>query len=102
MDRYPICNHKENTAPHLFGKVFVLCWRCTGVMISLIIMSVVRLLTKVNFGWVQAVLGLLFVFPMICDGILHYFCSRGTTNLKRFITGILFGIGYSLIVFVFY
>ena len=39
MAKYPICNHREGTAPKIFGQPFVLCWRCTGVMLLLVLMD---------------------------------------------------------------
>ena len=101
MGKYPICNHKKNTAPQLWGMTFILCWRCTGVMISLITMCIVGAILQVNFGIGQVFFGGLLLIPMIVDGLKHYFYNGDTSNRRRFITGMLFGVGYALVFFVF-
>lgn len=100
--KYPICNHREETAPRIFGKTFILCWRCTGVMMALITMVVIRNFVNVSFGNLQLVLGSLMMLPILIDGGLQYFLKYESTNWKRTITGILFGVGFSLVAFILY
>lgn len=102
MEKYPICNHRKETAPVVFGRTFVLCWRCAGVMISFLIMAVVRLLFFANFGSIQLWLGVFAMLPMIVDGARQYYLKKESTNKRRFITGVLFGTGFSFLVFIFY
>lgn len=99
--KYPICNHREDTAPRIFGQPFLLCWRCTGVMISFIVMVVVRDFVNISFGVFEVISGVLLMLPMIFDGYIQYFLKHESTNLRRSVTGILFGIGFSLVVFIF-
>lgn len=95
--KYPICNHREESAPKILGKTFILCWRCTGVMLSFLVMAVIKRVVDVSFGTVQIILGILMMIPIIIDGGLQYFLKYESTNVRRFITGIGFGIGFSLI-----
>ena len=102
MEKNPICNHREETAPKIFGKTFILCWRCTGVMMALIIMVIIRNFVNISFGVVQLVLGSLMMLPIVIDGYLQYFLKHESTNRKRSITGIMFGVGFSLVAFLLY
>lgn len=102
MYKYPICNHKNHTAPVIFGRTFILCWRCSGVMIAFFIMGILRLYMSISAGSTQIVFGLAALFPMVFDGIRQYYFRHESTNTRRFITGILFGLGFSLIVFLIY
>lgn len=101
MDRYPLCNHKKETAPHIFGATFCLCWRCTGVMLAFILMVLIReiimpLLNTVNF------FGIILMIPMMLDGYFQYFRKKESTNRRRFVTGFLFGIGFLMITFIYF
>lgn len=102
MMKYPICNHRGETAPKIFGKTFVLCWRCTGVMLSLFLMVFIRYIINISFGMLQVFVGVIMMLPILIDGCAQYFCKYESTNLRRVLTGILFGIGFSLVVFKFY
>ena len=45
--------------------------------------------------------GVILVLPMIFDGSIQYFAKKNSTNIRRIITGSLFGIGIAIIVFQF-
>lgn len=102
MTKYPICNHREETAPRIFGQTFVLCWRCTGVMLSLVLMVIVRCFVNISFGASQVVLGSLMMLPIVVDGCTQYFFTYESTNIRRAMTGAMFGIGFSLVAFILY
>lgn len=102
MDKYPVCNHKSETAPIIYGMPFVLCWRCTGVLVAFFIMGAIRFFMKISFGVSQLLIGIFTVLPMVVDGIMQYYFMRKSSNKRRFITGFLFGIGFALMLFMFY
>lgn len=102
MTRYPICNCREGTAPRIFGQTFVLCWRCTGVMLSLVLMVIIRCFVNISFGAFQVVLGSLMMLPIVVDGCVQYFFEYESTNIRRVMTGAMFGVGFSLVAFVLY
>lgn len=37
---YPLCNGKPETAPHIMGFCFPICWRCFTMIISVIITTI--------------------------------------------------------------
>ncbi len=93
---FPICNKRPERAPVVFGHTFFLCWRCTmatlGIILALIFMiDLYSLLTKKFY-----IESTLLCLPMIVDGFLQYFFGINSTNLRRAITGFLFGIGAAL------
>ena len=102
MTKYPICNHREETAPRIFGQPFVLCWRCTGVLLSLVLMVIIRCFVNISFGASQVVLGSLLMLPIVVDGCAQYFFSYESTNRRRTMTGAMFGVGFSLVAFILY
>ena len=42
-------------------------------------------------------LGIIFIVPMFIDGYIQYFTSESSNNFRRIITGILFGLGVSIV-----
>lgn len=87
IGKVPICNGIASRALQIGNFCFILCYRCTGVVLG-IIFSLYYLSkheTKVKY--------LLFIIPMIIDGVLQLLTPYTSNNYLRLITGILFGIG---------
>lgn len=101
LSRLPICNGKPERAPHILGRCFILCWRCTSVIIfAIITTTIVYSFEKNKFLNINlAILAVLSLFPMMIDGTLQYLFKRESTNLRRIITGSLFGIGLTILLF---
>lgn len=69
---------------------FPVCARCTGVLIGQVIAAVLLLAgCRISPLWV----GVLAV-PMGADWLVQYCKVRPSTNPRRFVTGVLFGVGY--------
>lgn len=67
-------------------KGFPICSRCTGELVGIIISP---------FLWnyiINYKVAILLMLPMIIDGFLQLLTNYESTNLKRFFTGLLFGI----------
>lgn len=101
--KIPLCNKRAERAPHIFGRCFFLCWRCTTVTIFSIIATIV--LYYIDLSLVMSrtftIVGSILVLPMIFDGSIQYFAKRDSTNARRAITGALFGIGAAIVAFQF-
>lgn len=102
IGKVPLCNRNSNSAPHIGNFVFLFCWRCTSMYISFIISMLVfnltnlkKALSKIRIIYIIPII-LIFILPLIIDGSLQYFFFIESTNLRRIITGILFGIGASI------
>ena len=89
------------------GLYFSVCARCTGIYLGFILtLVIIFILAKITRGreapaamppaWAIAVGGILIV-PMAIDGVGSYTGIYVTTNLLRFITGYLCGMGVAVI-----
>lgn len=95
--QFPICNKKPERAPKIFGYTFILCWRCLMVTFGFFSSYLFHRFYYFNMN-------IIFIFllmvPMILDGILQYFFYKESTNLRRAISGFLFGIGYYFFILI--
>jgi len=83
----PLCNLKECRAPKCGNFVFPLCYRCLGVIIGGIFSYYITLNIYVS---------LLLMVPFFIDTTLQYSHIKESTNIRRFITGILFGVALNI------
>jgi uncharacterized membrane protein len=84
-----ICHRRADRSFKIFGHQSLLCSRCTGMCIGLIVAIVLSPI----FLLVPTMFRLLFVIPLIVDGFTQLFGFRESNNVLRFITGLLFAIG---------
>jgi len=73
------------------GFQFPLCARCTGIVIGEILFAPLSLLFFETPYWVS----IIFILIMAIDGGLQYFNILQSNNIRRLITGILAGYGYT-------
>lgn len=82
------CHQRPERSFFYKGKQFPICARCTGELAGLIIGFV---------GWwflqLPSSVYILLLIPMSVDGFIQLLTPYESTNLKRLITGCLFGIG---------
>lgn len=96
-----VCHQKEERCFKIKNYVFPICSRCTGILISFII-SLILIINKYYINiWIAIVLLLI----MFIDWLLQYFKILMSTNLRRFITGLIGGVGltyfyYYIIIFI--
>ena len=97
--KFPLCNNKKDRAPHIFGRCFLLCWRCTMVMFFSIITTIILCYLDLSLFLFNnfRLIGVILIIPMILDGGMQYFIKRDSNNFRRAITGALFGIGIAII-----
>lgn len=83
------CHQRPERSFFYKGKQFPICARCTGELAGLIIGFV---------GWwfvqLPSSVYILLLIPMSVDGFIQMLTPYESTNLKRLITGFLFGIGF--------
>ena len=85
---FPLCNKRSDRAPRLFGKPFILCWRCTGILIGYILSKFIATTGLMP----KTILPLLLLIPCAIDGTLQYGFGIESTNIRRVTTGILAGL----------
>lgn len=96
--KFPICNGKPERAPKLMGHTFVLCWRCSMTIFSVICnVSIIESFNIMIPFW-GMILGGILLMPMLADGIFQYFADIPSSNFRRALTGFLFGTGVTIIV----
>lgn len=93
--KVPLCNGIVKRAPHIFGFCFPLCYRCTFLFIFFFITLFVCYRRKIK---INLYIACLCLFPMIIDGGIQTFFGIMSHNLRRMITGGLFGFGLGVIV----
>ncbi|MDE6953679.1 MAG: DUF2085 domain-containing protein [Erysipelotrichales bacterium] len=82
------CHCRPERSFHYKGQPFPICARCTGELVGIL------------FGIVSYVIlqfplyiNILLLVPMIIDGLIQLKTNYESTNIKRFLTGVLFGYG---------
>jgi len=73
------------------GIPFILCARCTGILIG-IGLSIGVFLLEIN-----AVLLVILIMPLFLDGLIQRFSKYESRNLMRLFTGILFAPGFLIL-----
>ena len=86
------CHTKPDRSFFYHGRQFPICARCTGELCGI-------LLTFISF-WLwhpDIMISFILMIPMLIDGFVQRLTSYESNNIKRFITGLLFGIGLTVI-----
>lgn len=82
------CHAMPERSFHFHGKPFPICARCTGELIGILVgIPIVCMFGIPQFGIV-----ILMMLPLIIDGMLQRLTSYESRNIRRLITGIMFGI----------
>ena len=71
-----------------------LCARCTGILFG----QLFSVPFAVLYHDVSPLVLLILVFPLILDGVVQYVTNYESTNLRRLLTGIMYGIGMVLFI----
>lgn len=87
------CHQRPERSFFYKGEHFPICARCTGELIGVFI-GVMGIYLWIQFPFL---IWLVFMLPMIIDGFLQLITSYESNNLKRFITGLLFGMGLTVV-----
>lgn len=87
------CHCRDDRSFHYKGKKFPICARCTGELVGILggILLGIFFLPRV---WVAVAC----MIPMLADGFIQLLTPYQSTNMRRLVTGTLFGYAlYSLI-----
>lgn len=97
IGKEPLCNGRAERAPHIFGKCFILCWRCTSLIASMLLCSCFYYVFNgslyVELETRDMVYSVILIFPTFIDGVLQYAFHIESTNLRRAVFGGISGIG---------
>ena len=82
------CHQKPERSFYYHRQQFPLCARCTGELAGILI-SVILFW----FWHPSLTVSIVMMIPMLIDGFTQRFTTYESTNIRRFVTGFLFGIG---------
>lgn len=87
------CHQKPERSFTINGYQFPICARCTGIILGEIIGIIILVRKKIGIKK-----GMLLILPTAIDGVTQLFGWQESNNARRFISGVLAGIGYSICV----
>ena len=93
-----ICHRKPERSFHIKNHQFPVCARCTGFYTGLAVYLVLNHIKPHPYNLTIFIISLILMIPVSVDGLSQYFGPRESTNMIRFITGFVGGIG--LIIFL--
>ena len=93
-----ICHRKPERSFFIKGHQFPVCARCTGFYISVIIYFICSYYFFVDYNVYSIVLAIILLIPSAIDGLTQYFKFRVSNNALRLITGLLGGLGLSILI----
>lgn len=82
------CHCRDDRSFHYKGVKFPVCARCTGELAGIIVSLISVFFFRCSW-WAS----LLLLVPMILDGFVQLLTKYESTNIRRFVTGFLFGYG---------
>lgn len=86
---YSGCHQLDERSFHIGIRKFPVCARCTGIAIGLPL-GVALLALHIKVVWFALIV---MAFPMVIDGVAQLVTKYESNNMRRFITGLLFGVG---------
>ena len=92
LGKVPLCNERPDRAPHIRGVCFPLCWRCLALIVSTTIFGIVFIRIG-HTSKIEWILSVFLIAPCLLDGLRQLFHDYESTNRKRFIFGMIAGIG---------
>lgn len=78
----------EERSFHYKGRKFPICARCTGILIGML-----AVIPLVHYPLLPFPLLCFMMFPLVGDGMLQKITAYESNNIKRMITGLMFGFG---------
>ena len=92
MERY-----RKERSFFIKGHQFPVCARCTGFYISLFAYFIFTYYYFVNYNFLLLALALILLIPTVIDGLTQLYNFQESNNTRRFITGLLGGLGLGII-----
>lgn len=86
---FTYCHRKPERSFFWKGKQFPLCARCTGINLGYVVLPLFIFgVIKIPLLWT-----ILLIVPTYIDGAIQAYFNIESTNSRRFITGLMSGIG---------
>ncbi|PMC36779.1 hypothetical protein CJ195_15250 [Bacillus sp. UMB0899] len=88
------CHRIPERCIHFNGKPMNLCTRCFAMLLGYMCTPIALAINIVVPFWISIIMAI----PLLIDGFTQRWGWRQSSNSIRFITGILFGIGQSILI----
>lgn len=86
---FSFCHRKPERSFFWKGKQFPVCARCTGIHLGYFSFPIFLFgLASINI-WIS----ILLIIPTYLDGFIQAFYNKESNNIRRFITGLMAGVG---------
>jgi len=95
IKRMPLCNNNPSSAPHINGKCFFLCWRCTGAVLGIFLLLCLSFIC--HYRYTLKLELFLLVLPAFFDYYLIKLKIMKANNFRRFVTGMPLGFFITII-----
>lgn len=97
FEKYWGCHQMPERSFFIKGFQFPICARCTGIIIG----ELIAVLLSIAYRK-YSIFVLTMLFPMTIDGMVQFFTPYTSTNIRRLLTGILFGFSflYTILIFI--
>ena len=82
------CHCRDDRSFHYKGHRLPICARCTGELAGIVGSIIMFWFWRPN-----VIASLIMLFPLILDGFAQALTKYESTNARRLLTGVLFGIG---------
>ncbi len=92
------CHARPDRSFYFQGKQFPICARCTGELIG--ILSGIPI--AVCLGYPRFWIVILMMMPLVIDGFIQRLTTYESNNMRRLLTGILFGIAFVFMLIYFH
>lgn len=92
------CHRMQERSMILWGKQFPLCYRCMGILLGIIIGIPFASVLVQFLSVVHLLLGGILISTLLIDGFTQKWGWRQSTNPLRLLTGLLCGLGLSLVI----
>lgn len=93
-----ICHGKKERTFNFKGRYFPVCSRCTGLYIGVFLCFIYIIHFYINYSSYLLLISVLMIIPTFTDGITQLLCIRESTNLIRFLTGMIAGSGLVILI----
>ena len=96
--KMPLCNLKVERGFYIGSFCFPLCVRCTAIIVGILIPVIANIFLCKKQKARLLYLWFMLIIPCLIDGVLQYFFYIESTNLRRFVLGLLSGLGIGKII----
>ena len=86
----PLCNKRRDRGIFIGKYCLPFCARCTGIHLGSLLYWIYIIIggSRMSFGT-----AVILLYPTLIDGVLQYLHGIESTNLRRFVTGLIAGVG---------